>query len=414
MNAKILIVEDEAITAMDITSVLKSLDYEVVSTASRGKEAIQKAKDLKPDLVLMDITLKGDIDGIEAASNIMALFDIPVIYLTAFSDEKTFERAKLTKPYGFITKPINHNGLRASIENALYKHSLDEKLKESEEKYHSLFQNSMVAVLLTIPEGTVLDANPAAEKMFGYSEEEICKLGRSRLVDTEDPRLYALLDERVLNGKAHGELTFIRKDGTKFEGEISSNVFKDMGGNERTSMVIKDISKRKQIEEELRQAHDHLEELVQKRTDELENAYESLKESEEKFRLIFNKAKDSIVLNEMNENGLPGKIIEANEATSKRLGYTKEELLDMNPADIVAPEKRAEMPKNAAEIRKKGYAIFEIIHVTKDGKRIPVEVINHLIEFKGRKTALTVVRDITDRKQVEEQLKETINELQGS
>jgi PAS domain S-box-containing protein len=133
-------------------------------------------------------------------------------------------------------------------------------------------------------------------------------------------------------------------------------------------------------------------------------AEEQLKESEEKFRLIFDEAEDSIVLNEMMENGLPGKIIEANEATTKRLGYTKEELLNMTPKDIVAPEMRAEMAKNAEEIRKKGYAIFENIHMTKDGRRIPVEVNNHIMEFKGKKIALTVVRDITERKKAEEEL----------
>ncbi len=168
------------------------------------------------------------------------------------------------------------------------------------------------------------------------------------------------------------------------------------------------------MEEELRQARDYLENIVQERTEELENAYESLKESEEKFRLIFNEAEDSIILNEMMENGLPGKIIEANEVTSKRLGYTKEELLNMTPKEIIAPEKLVEMPKNAEKLRRKGHAIFEIIHMAKDGRRIPVEVDNHIIDFKGKKTALTVIRDITNRKEMEKQLKETINELKRS
>lgn len=175
-----------------------------------------------------------------------------------------------------------------------------------------------------------------------------------------------------------------------------------------------DVTKPKKIEEDLRKLSKNLENTVKKRTLELKNAYESLKESEEKFRLIFDEADDSIVLNEMMENGLPGKIIEANEATTKRLGYTKEELLNMTPVDIVTPECRAEMPKNAEEIRKKGFAIFESIHVTKDGRKIPVEVNNHIIKFKGKQTALTVVRDITNRKKMQKTLKETIDELKRS
>ncbi len=171
------------------------------------------------------------------------------------------------------------------------------------------------------------------------------------------------------------------------------------------------IIKQRHSAQALKEAHDNLEKKVKKRTYELEKAYESLKESEEKFRLIFDEAEDSIVLNEMMENGLPGKIIEVNEATSKRLGYTKEELLNMTPKEIIAPEKLVEMRKNAEQIKKKGHAIFEIVHMTKDGRRIPVEVSNHLIEFKGKKAALTVVRDIKQRKEMEKQLKETINEL---
>ncbi|MGB9937258.1 MAG: PAS domain S-box protein [Methanobacterium sp.] len=174
------------------------------------------------------------------------------------------------------------------------------------------------------------------------------------------------------------------------------------------------IIKQRHSEQRLKEAHDYLEKTVKERTKELENAYGSLKESEEKFRLIFDEAEDSIVLNEIIENGLPGKIIEANEATSKRLGYSKEELLNMTPKDIVAPEKRSEIAMNAEEIKKNGYAIFENVHVTKDGKRIPVEVNNHLIKFKDKKASLTIVRDITKRKEMEMELKETIKELERS
>ncbi|HEX3014075.1 MAG TPA: PAS domain S-box protein [Methanobacterium sp.] len=174
------------------------------------------------------------------------------------------------------------------------------------------------------------------------------------------------------------------------------------------------IIKQRHWEQALKEAHDNLEKKVKERTYELENAYGLLKESEEKFRLIFNEAEDSIVLNEMMENGLPGKIIEANSTTSKRLRYTREELLNMSPLEIVAPEKRVEMSKNAEQLRKKGHVIFETIHVAKDGRRIPAEVNNHLIEFNGKETAITIVRDITNRKEMEKRLKETIQKLERS
>lgn len=129
----------------------------------------------------------------------------------------------------------------------------EDKLIESENKYHSIFDNSMDAILLTIPDGAILSANAAACKMFGRTEEDMLQLGRSGLVDFNDPRLPALLEERKRTGRCRGELTFIRKDGSKFEGEISSLTFKDRKDTPMASMIIRDISERKQAEETLKQ-----------------------------------------------------------------------------------------------------------------------------------------------------------------
>lgn len=123
MLSKILIVEDELITVLDLKNSLEMMGFEVVSAASSGEEAIKKAMKLKPDLVLMDIMLKGEKDGIEAAIEITATLNIPIIYLTAYSDNRTIEMVKLTKSYGFINKPFNYNELKEIIDNALYKHS---------------------------------------------------------------------------------------------------------------------------------------------------------------------------------------------------------------------------------------------------------------------------------------------------
>ncbi len=137
----------------------------------------------------------------------------------------------------------------------------EKALKESEDKYRSFFESSLDATLLTIPDGHILDANPAAEKLFGYSKDEICDLGRAGIVDPDDSRLINLVEERKHKGRARGKLNFIRKDGTKFIGEISSVTFKDRNGNERSNMEIRDISKR-------------------------EKAEKALKESEERFRTV--------------------------------------------------------------------------------------------------------------------------------
>ena len=139
-KAKILVVEDEQITAMDMQSRLKTLGYDVPALASSGEEAIQKTAETHPDLVLMDIKLKGDMDGIQAAEQIRNRFNIPVIYLTAYADEDTLQRAKVTEPYSYILKPFQTRELQTNIEVALYKHRMDNKLRENEERYRTLFK----------------------------------------------------------------------------------------------------------------------------------------------------------------------------------------------------------------------------------------------------------------------------------
>lgn len=137
---KILLVEDETIAAMDIQARLEALGYEVPYVASRGEEAIEKALEIEPDLILMDIVLKGDMDGIEAAIKIHENQDTPLIYLTAYSDEQTLERAKISEPFGYVLKPFEDREIQISIEMALYKHDVDQKLKKSEEKYRKIVE----------------------------------------------------------------------------------------------------------------------------------------------------------------------------------------------------------------------------------------------------------------------------------
>jgi PAS domain S-box-containing protein len=139
---------------------------------------------------------------------------------------------------------------------------------------------------------------------------------------------------------------------------------------------------------------------------------EKLKESEEKYRKVFNNVNDMITLNLMNDNSLPGKFIDVNEIGIKRLGYTYDEFLNLTPKDIIAPDRRAEIQKNALKLFEKDHYTFEIVHQTKDGKTIPVEVNNHIFELNGKKIALAVSRDITERKTIEKALKESHDNLE--
>jgi len=131
-KANILIVEDEYLIANDLSSMLKRMGYEVLDILSCGEDVLQKVSEVSPDLVLMDIRLGGDMDGIEAAKQIKDCSNIPIIYLTANADEVTLNRAMITEPYGYILKPIEERELQICIAMALYKHKMEEALIQSE------------------------------------------------------------------------------------------------------------------------------------------------------------------------------------------------------------------------------------------------------------------------------------------
>jgi two-component system response regulator LytT len=140
-KTNILIVEDESIVAKDIQHSLKKIGYTVVATCSTGEEAIRTTEELKPDLVLMDIMLKGDMSGIEAAAQIREKYNIPVIYLTAYADESTLNKAKVSEPYGYIIKPFKEIDLHTSIEMAIYKHEKEADVKKERDFLYSIVEN---------------------------------------------------------------------------------------------------------------------------------------------------------------------------------------------------------------------------------------------------------------------------------
>lgn len=148
-KARVMVVEDESIVAIDITQRLESLGYEVTTTASTGEKAVEMAKKTKPDIILMDIVLKGDMDGIEAAEEISKHLKVLIVYITAYSDEETLKRAKVTGPFGYIIKPFEDRELHSIIEVALYKHELEKKLTESNELFRAIL-TSLIDILFTV------------------------------------------------------------------------------------------------------------------------------------------------------------------------------------------------------------------------------------------------------------------------
>ena len=130
ISPRILIVEDELLIAKGIQRCLRTYNYSDTHIELNGEKAFDKVHDINPNLILMDIMLKGDMDGIETAQKIRSIFDVPIIYLTSYSDKQTMERAKQTEPYGYILKPFEDNELICSIERAICKHQMEKKLRE--------------------------------------------------------------------------------------------------------------------------------------------------------------------------------------------------------------------------------------------------------------------------------------------
>lgn len=169
---KIVIVEDESIVAKDIKNRLNKLGYAVSAMVVSGKEAIQKVEKTQPDLVLMDIVLKGEIDGIEAAEIIWKKFHVPIVYVTAYTDSEVMERAKTTEPYGYLLKPLDTRELLVTIEMALYKHKMEKKLREREQWLITTLKSIGDAVITTDTRGIITFMNPVAEILTGWTQEE--------------------------------------------------------------------------------------------------------------------------------------------------------------------------------------------------------------------------------------------------
>lgn len=257
---RIIVVEDMAVVATDIEYTLIGLGYDVVSVVSTGEEAMQRAEELHPDLVLMDINLAGEVDGVEAAEWIRDHLQIPVIFLTAYSDEATLQRAKITEPYGYIVKPINKRELQANIEIALYRNQLTMALKESEERYAAVVQQSAECIFLVDVDGRrIIEANPAAQKLLGYAAEEIEALTLYDIVARDREVVDRQIQEIDQQGrKLIEEGRYRRRDGGLIEVEVSVSKI-SYGGSQVLCVVSRNISERKRAETALRLAEEELE-----------------------------------------------------------------------------------------------------------------------------------------------------------
>jgi two-component system cell cycle sensor histidine kinase/response regulator CckA len=255
--ARILVVEDEAIVAMDISVRLRALGYEVVGPASTGADALEFAEATRPDLVLMDIMLRGGMDGVEAARRIRETTGAPIVYLTAYADDSTLRRAKVAEPLGYLLKPFEERELRTTIETALYKHRTEVRLRESERWLATTLRSIGDAVIAADERGRVKLINPAAESLTGWPQDEA--LGRDlgevfQLADEATGRRVEVIagDAPHTTAARRSDVLLLSRDGRSTPVETSASVITDEKGGFRGSVLIfKDISERRRLSMQL-------------------------------------------------------------------------------------------------------------------------------------------------------------------
>ena len=234
--AKILVVDDEATITTQLEERLVHMGYEVVGSAASGAEAVEKAREKRPELILMDIVMPGKLDGIEAARVIKNELDIPVVFLTAYGDDRFIQRAKGVEPYGYIIKPYQEGGLRASIEIALYNREIIKQLKTSEKDWRHLAENFEEAVFLSDGQGKIFFWNRGAEDIFGYSADEAIGKKLTELIsEGTDKRIQEELQRLLTTGESNlagewVEIVGIKKDFSRFPLEISVVPWNFKGG----------------------------------------------------------------------------------------------------------------------------------------------------------------------------------------
>lgn len=388
-KSKLLIVEDDSVVSKSIQNILEKSGYES-HTSLTGEDAILKTKEFQPDIVLMDIKLGGQLDGINAAQIIRDRFNIPVIFLTAYADTSTIKRAKVIEPNGFLVKPIDERDLVSNIELTLYKRQLR---VESEKKYRDLYDNAPdMFVSVEVKSGNIINCNQTLATKLGYTKEEI--IGRHIFSVYHKDSLEGAkkaFHTFETTGEVHdAELQLKKKDGSKIDVSLNVSSVHDSQGNILHSRSIwRDITKRKLAENEL-------------------------KESEEKYRNLFEYANDAtFIMDVTEEHG--ARFLDCNDRSLKLFGVlNRDQILGKSPVDfspatqpdgMSSQEKAAQLSQAVMEGQPQ---FFEWKHQRLDKTLFWVNVGLSRIKIKDQFYMQAVVRDISDRKRADEELRNLI------
>lgn len=363
--------------------------------------------------------------------------------------EQECELGKLTKELLITGKPISKE---------LYMHSIDkwldfsafisdekyitvtfrditsqketkEQLIKNEQRYRFLFNNTPVGYQSLDADGNIIEVNKPWLELMGYSREEVIGRWFGKFLTPKGIEIYKKnFPEFKQTGTIRDvEHHFIRKDGKELTVIINGAISYDEDGEFiQTHCLVRDITKQKELEKELQQHRNNLEELVIKRTQQIHEMNQQLSQEikkrkrmeqklhkqKEKYQTLFNTGRDATFVHKLTADGLPGKFVEVNDIACKRYGYSREEWLQITPIDIDHPKLKNKIPNTMQTLFDKGYALFTMEHVTKDGKIIPVEINSQLFRHNDELLVISIARDITKRKETEEELQQLTLQLQ--
>ncbi len=264
MNAKrILLVEDERITAMDEQGLLEDAGYKVTGIASSAGDAIRMADEQRPDLVLMDIRLEGEMDGTRAAVVIRERLRIPVVFVTAHTNKEFLDRVKISEPFGYVAKPFKFDSLRTNIEIALYKHRLEEALKEREQFLEDVTAELAEGLFVLDRRGRVVFINPEAERLLGWTQKELADRDVHELIHDFQGLGVPAPDCRAFKVLRSGETErveedqFFHRDGHGFPVSYTAAPISRHGDITGVVVAFQDITERKRLNDKLKYLATH-------------------------------------------------------------------------------------------------------------------------------------------------------------
>jgi len=413
---RVLIVEDEIIVAKDLQQKLIDLGYNVPDIALTADEAISKTRTSDPDIILMDIKLDGPVDGIDAATNIRKKNDVPIIFLTAYGDESTIERAKLTDPNGYMIKPFNVQELHSNIQLALHKNKLDSQLRRDQEFFFNMIQNMGEAVIATDMDYSVQFLNKNAQILLDLSKKEaigkmiasivhLCTSDRFEEIAVIPKSLTDTLVSTNLTKVSNLLLTSSKGKKTIVD-EIIAPVIDYDSSQTGFVFIFQDMTERRNTELVLEKINKELERRVSQRTNELfstnkklENEILERKKIEKKITTI----KESLenIINSTSELIIAldrlNRVEYWNNAAERITGYKKKDVIGryINKISCIEkPDKFFELIRMVTETEKTYSKQISVI--TKDYSRRIINVsCSPLHQKKDAAGSLIVGRDIT-------------------